>query len=153
MFRYSRVAFISLFVAAGLALSSCSAGGREEMETASPSPTLSQSQGGNAIKQLLDGYELPGAEVVYTGVRVEGGEITYSFQLGEEAYRLYLQRVGRSVDTSDSYVTNFEESPWLYNDHVKAMPTNGMPGKVICKIFALPWVPAAGGHEPPVSRT
>lgn len=103
---------------------------------------------------MLEAYEQPAEEVVFTGVTVIEGGISYNFQLGESAYEAYLDRVGRNGGyMADSYVTTFEESPWLRSPQTDAMPTQGMPGPVTCRISALPWVPAAGGHVPPVTRT
>lgn len=154
---------MSLFVAAVVALSGCTTSESEATASASSSPVAtsaqevssspSSSQGG-VIRQVLDGYELPGEEVVFIGAHLADGKLTYNFQLGEDAYQKYALRVGQNTTESDTYVTSFEELPWLETDQVKAT-VQGIPSNVVvvCKITATPWVPAAGGHVPPVSRT
>lgn len=154
---------VSLFVAVIVALTGCTGSKPEVTATASLSPTATPVQEASPapslsrdliIKQLLDEYEQPAEEVVFTGVTLIAGGISYNFQLSESAYEAYLDRVGRNGGyMADSYVTTFEESPWLRSPQTDAMPTQGMPGPVTCRISALPWVPAAGGHVPPVTRT
>lgn len=165
MNRFMRpTAIVSLFMAAIVVLTGCTSGESEATASASSSPaaTLPAQQASptpspsrdQIIKQLLEAYEQPAEEVVFTGVTMIEGGISYNFQLSESAYETYLDRVGRRGGyMADSYVTTFEESPWLRSPMTDAMPTQGMPGRVTCRISALPWVPAAGGHVPPVTRT
>jgi hypothetical protein len=154
---------VSLVMVAMVVLTGCTSSGPEALASVSPLPAPVSSQKASPtpspsrdqiIKQVLETYEQPAEEVVFTGVTMIEGGISYNFQLGETAYEAYLDRVGRNGGyMADSYVTTFEESPWLRSPQTDAMPTQGMPGPVTCRISALPWVPAAGSHVPPVTRT